>query len=106
MPKEAIIEIFCGKDKPSLFITVTPDMYPIGYRYSRRDGRFILVWKPEGSYKVQEIDVLPRVLAKVLPELKAKIMQGYTAGCVEVNDLQLRDLGFIVKEAYARYVSA
>lgn len=106
MPSAAIIEVYCGKDKPSQFISVTPDLYTIGYRYSRRDQRFILVWKPEGSRKVQEIDVLPRVLARVLPEVKTKIMQGYTAGCVEVNDLQLIALGFIVKEVFSRYVPA
>lgn len=106
MPKEAIIEIFCGKDKPSQFITVTPDLYTIGYRYDRRNEVFILAWRPELSARVQEISVLPRFFARVLPELKASILRGYVSGCVDVTDIQLRDLGFIVKEVYARYVPA
>lgn len=95
MPATATIEVYRGKNKPSLFITVSPDMYPVGYRYSRRHDRFFLVWKPEGK-RLQEIDVPIRVLQRVLPETFASICRGYTAGCVEVNDMQLRELGFFV----------
>ncbi|MEK6993459.1 hypothetical protein NST08_24635 [Paenibacillus sp. FSL K6-1566] len=93
------IEVYRGLNAEPLEITVTPDLYPIGYRYSRRDERFILVWKPEGSSR-QEIDVHVRVLASVLPNVCASILEGYTAGCVEVTDIQLYRLGFFTGGLY------
>lgn len=72
------------------------NLYPVGYRYSRRIDRFILVWKPENKRK-QEIDVPIRVLALTLPETFASICAGYAAGCVEVTEAELRDLGFYVE---------
>ncbi|MEC0253626.1 hypothetical protein [Paenibacillus lautus] len=70
--------------------------YPVGYRYSRRIDRFILVWKPQNKRK-QEIDVPIRVLALTLPETFESICAGYTAGCVEVTEAELCDLGFYVE---------
>ncbi|WP_145039801.1 hypothetical protein [Paenibacillus sp. Y412MC10] len=76
--------------------SLVTSLYPIGYRYSRRIDRFILVWKPENKRK-QEIDVPIRVLALTLPETFSSICAGYTAGCVEVTESELHDLGFYVE---------
>ncbi|PAK55407.1 hypothetical protein [Paenibacillus sp. 7541] len=93
------IEVYRGPNAPSLEVTVTPDLYPIGYRYSRRDERFILVWKPEGGAR-QEIDVHVRILASVLPSTAAGILEGFTEGCVMVTDVQLYRLGFFTGVIY------
>ncbi|MBT2761877.1 hypothetical protein [Paenibacillus sp. ISL-20] len=89
---QTTIEISHESNAPSLVTC----LYPVGYRYSRRIDRFILVWKPESKRK-QEIDVPIRVLALTLPETFASICAGYTAGCVEVTESELRDLGFYVE---------
>ncbi|MEK4115604.1 hypothetical protein NST44_05300 [Paenibacillus sp. FSL W8-0919] len=96
---QSTIEVYRGPHAPSLEITVTPDLYPIGYRYSRRDNRAILVWTPERGAR-QEIDVHVRVLASVLPTTAAGILEGFTEGCTEVSDLQLHRLGFFTGVIY------
>lgn len=89
---QTTIEVSHQSVAPSL----VTNLYPVGYRYSRRIDRFILVWKPENKRK-QEIDVPIRVLALTLPETFASICAGYTAGCVEVTESELHDLGFYVE---------
>ncbi|EGG35213.1 hypothetical protein [Paenibacillus sp. HGF5] len=92
MTNVVMLEVSHESNVPSLVTS----LYPVGYRYSRRIDRFILVWKPENKRK-QEIDVPIRVLALTLPETFASICAGYTAGCVEVTVSELRDLGFYVE---------
>ncbi|MGC6589846.1 hypothetical protein ACPV3A_33555 [Paenibacillus sp. Dod16] len=90
------IEVIPADGSPSHIVNINLATYPVGYRYSRRIDRFILVWKPENKHK-QEIDVPIRVLALTLPETFASICNGFTAGCVEVTESELRDLGFYVE---------
>lgn len=89
---QTTIELSHESNEPSLVTS----LYAVGYRYSRRIDRFILVWKPQNKRK-QEIDVPIRVLALTLPETFVSICAGYTAGCVEVTEAELRDLGFYME---------
>lgn len=97
------IEVIRKDNDPSEVISLNLATYPVGYRYSRRDDRYIFVWKTENKRK-QEIDVPIRVIALTLPETFASICNGYTAGCVEVTESELRKLGFYVE--VKRYASS
>lgn len=89
------IEVIPADGSPSYTVILNAPIHPIGYRYSRRSNSFIVVWSPQSRRK-QEIEVMPRAFVKVLPELKAGILAGYTAGSVDVAESQLRELGFYV----------
>lgn len=90
-----ILEVFAGKNRPSISLSFAPTLYPIGYRYDRRWENFIVVWSPQGGRR-QEISCLPRVFFKILPELECGISANFTAGSTEVTHAKLEHLGFVV----------